>query len=1436
MAAEPPAQKGRNAETAYVNLVKFTERAGAQLDAADDLLALTAKIKGVDKNLKVLLDIGSTICAINTKLVQEHSSLSDARIDHAKCVVYANSARQTLKYVQPEGIAVIENSTKRNLHVPLLHEMALPKDYDLLLGKTWWQQQKANINWDSKPPTVSFGPKEAPGTVALQVTDTTPGGEISKKQMKRLLRKHPETVGMMHVHARSDRHTESTVTEWPPSQPENSQEAATVAQATTDTLIRRRLEAILQRTEPEKEKEEDAHPSDRPKLFLDQPETGYDSIDAELLRAYENERFTELTADVIKRQTENQNRLKALLAHRINIEPGVTKTPHSPYRRMSHKEQEECKKVIEQYLNTGVIRPSESPYGAAVLFAPKKDGKLRFCVDWRPLNNITVKNSAHPPDAIDCINQLTGAKIFSTIDLSAGYHQLPIVEEDKAKTAFNTKYGHYEFNLMSFGLASAPASFVSAMNRIFSGEMFRTGMGDAQMTAEQKIALAALNPEEKKRLGENYIDDFVCIYIDDIIIYSKDANQHAEHLRKVFDRLHQFDLVVNSKKSFFAQKEVEYLGHIVSEKGVHMNPEKVEAVAKWPTPQTQTDVRQFLGLTNFYRRFIKGHSQIAKPLTDLTKKEMANKDGILKEFSETANNAFETLKTALCTAPVLAIPDPGRGKFHIMCDASTYGLGATLFQEGADDKKLHPVAYVSRVLTATERKRYEQEKCVYDLELKALMFALDKWRVYLDGQIGTTVDTDHKSLIWLATQKELSPTQGQFLDTLARCDLKIKYIKGELNIPGDVLSRNPEFERELAAHICESKDNPEGLVAAATSQPEYADLDAWFARIEKAYEFDESYKGKKAEHPFYLIERDGRSLWYKVHDGNDLPPSLCIPEDQTLRDRIINEHHAPPTIGHRHAQQTYTRIKQSYYWHGMKNEIFETVQRCEVCQKRKRNRNGKFGHMAPQEHPRGPWSSQVLDFSGPYQTPPETNKIKAIKTKNPRQRSQRLKTDRAKAADADRQRPQGSNDQVMVVVCRLTKMAHFVPCKSTQTAEEAADLYFEHVVKHHGIPDELRSDRDKLFTARFWARIWARLGTTVALGTAYRHQTAGQAERVIQDLNIYIGFYITEHHDWEKWLPMAEFAYNSADHASIGCSPFELNKGFRPKTPGDLMSPPVKIARDAAGKQKEKQADDWLEQMRLKIDAAQERLKEAHAATKAQYDKHRKPMRDSDGQIKFAPVGSKVYVSTAEMPNLQTVSENDRKDGHTGELKRKFLPTFIGPYEILRVCGHGDLNRKVALPATLKAKLKGTDVFHVDRLKAAHWNPEKGLSLSDDLPPPTMAAGQGQDAARVNDDEQHFYVERVVAWQDHKNGRQFKVRFKGYDQESDLWYSQEDLPHAKEAIAKFMQTNPRPVVIRPARQQTRAARTRTARAMACMDYSGTRTSLDATAMCYMVVW
>jgi len=385
------------------------------------------------------------------------------------------------------------------------------------------------------------------------------------------------------------------------------------------------------------------------------------------------------------------------IAFEIELLPGTAPISKAPYR-MAPAELKELRVQLQEMLDKGFIRPSFSPWGAPVLFVKKKDGTLRMCIDYRELNKVTIKNKYPLPRIDDLFDQLKGATTFSKIDLRSGYHQLKIREEDIPRTTFRTRYGHYEFLVMPFGLTNAPAAFMDLMNRVF----------------------------------REYLDKFVIVFIDDILIYSRDPQEHAEHLRIALHTLKKHQLYAKFSKCEFWLDKVHFLGHVVSKEGITVDPTKVEAVEKWPVPKSVTEIRCFLGLAGYYRRFVEGFSRLAAPLTALTRKDRRY------EWTDRCEQSFREIKRRLISAPVLTIPEEGE-KFDIYSDASKTGLGAVLMQNGK------VIAYASRQL-----KDHERNYPTHDLELAVVVFALKLWRHYLYG-VECQIYTDHQSLKYFFT-------------------------------------------------------------------------------------------------------------------------------------------------------------------------------------------------------------------------------------------------------------------------------------------------------------------------------------------------------------------------------------------------------------------------------------------------------------------------------------------------------------------------------------------------------------------------------------------------------------------------------------------------------------------------------------------------------------
>ena len=520
----------------------------------------------------------------------------------------------------------------------------------------------------------------------------------------------------------------------------------------------------------------------------------------------------------------------------IEVVQGTTPIPRTPYR-MAPTELKELKTQLQELLDKGFIRPSVSPWGAPVLFVKKKDGTLRMCIDYRQINKVTIKNKYPLPRIEDLFDQLRGASVFSKIDLRLGYYQLRVKEVDVPKTAFRTHYGHYEFLVMPFGLTNAPAAFMDLMNRVF----------------------------------RPYLDHFVVVFIDDILVYSIDAQEHEHHLRIVLQTLRENQL----SKCDFWLKEVSFLGHIVSTEGIRVDPVKIEAIVNWKPPRNVTEVRSFLGLAGYYRRFIQGFSVIASSLTRLLRK------GVKFEWDDKCQSSFKRLKEILVEAPVLIQPTSSRD-YTVYSDASRIGLGCVLMQNGK------MVAYVSRKL-----KPHEQNYPTHDLELAAVVFALKIWRYYLYGE-KCRIFTDHKSLKYLLTQKDLNLRQRRWLELFKDNDCIIDYHPGKANVVADALSR--KMISALTLKDYDWRLAPDGaLLAQLNMIPDLKQM------IMKAQKND----AKLQEMAQLVSARDKTDFVIDISGGLLYKNRLCVPNDMELKKKILYESHNTVFTMHPRSNKTY---------------------------------------------------------------------------------------------------------------------------------------------------------------------------------------------------------------------------------------------------------------------------------------------------------------------------------------------------------------------------------------------------------------------------------------------------------------------------------------------------------------------------------------------------
>eukprot|EP00877_Chromochloris_zofingiensis_P003160 jgi/Chrzof1/12845/Cz07g09130.t1 len=906
-----------------------------------------------------------------------------------------------------------------------------------------------------------------------------------------------------------------------------------------------------------------------------------------------------------------------------------------PFRRMyrlSPREREEVEQQIKDLLAKGFIEPSTSPFGAPILFVQKKDGSLRMCIDYRALNKLTVKNRYPIPRIDDLLDRLHGATMFSSLDLQSGYHQIRIHPNDVVKTAFNTPLGHYQWRVLAFGLTNAPATSQHVMNQVLAP----------------------------------FINKFVVVYLDDILIYSKSEAEHIQHLDQVLAVLKEHQFHVSLHKCCFGAPEVEYLGHIVGRNGLRVDPRKVASVADWPKPDTVPQLHSFLGLANYFRRFVQGYSNLVAPLTSLLRKDAK------WVWDDPQKAAFAGVKHALTNAPVLRMPDLEQ-PFELVADASGFGIGAVLLQHG------HPVAFESRKLNTAERNYHTTER-----ELLAVVHALQVWRCYLDSSWGFVCVTDHNPLVWLQTQPNLSPRQTRWSEYLQRFHFRWQYRPGRRNV-ADPLSRHPTMVSAIAVvtrskralkelRTCgdpvgvednaakvgrnvvqpstttELSPSDSGILGIKPATPQFCEPEPQAHGVDSGHVQSEGEAGPTRERPrtrrtarvepeitpellqahneFFQRVKVGytHDNWFTdenrrgltAADGllwKPLPATdvnvrgttrlLVLPDHDGLRQEVLEELHDAPYSGHLGVTKTTKAVLRLYWWPGVNADVLQFVKSCEACQRNKISTQPPAGLLHPMPIPGRRWESVSLDL---VTCMPKT---------------------------------QRGNDTVVVFVDRLSKMVHFHACTQQGTdAVAMAHIFIEQVYRLHGVPKEFVSDIDPRFTGEYWAEVCKLLGTKRALSSSYHPQTDGQTERANRVLEEMLRHYVnpSSMDDWDGVkLALAEFAVNNAWQESVQDTPFRLNYGQHPLTPAsvdvDVRVPAAKEFTDGIA-QAERRAKTLLQ-------AAQQRQK-AYA--------------DQGRREASFDVGDEVLLNTK---NLRLVNPGSRK----------LLPKWIGPLTIVSKAG-----------------------------------------------------------------------------------------------------------------------------------------------------------------------
>jgi hypothetical protein len=752
--------------------------------------------------------------------------------------------------------------------------------------------------------------------------------------------------------------------------------------------------------------------------------------------------------------------------HKIEMKDTFVPKSFKTYN-LTPQEQIELDKFLKENLEKGYIRPSQSPMASPFFFVDKKDGKLRPCQDYRYLNEHTVKNAYPLPLITELLDKLKGARRFTKLDVRWGYNNVRIRDGDQWKAAFKTNRGLFEPTVMFFGLCNSPATFQAMMDDIF---------------------------------GDMISECIIIVYMDDIFLFAPDEITLTENTKKVLARLRENDLFLKPTKCEFNKTKVEYLGMVIEEGKISMDPGKLKGIRDWPAPTTVKQTRGFLGFGNFYRRFIWHFSNLAKPLNNLLKKDQKF------EWTDDCQQAFDELKKRFTEEPVLMMPDQTK-PFQIETDASKYATGAVLTQLDANGDR-HPISFISKTFSPAERN-YE----IYDRELLAIIRALEEWRHYIQGSPHTTIVlSDHKNLTYYREAKKLNRRQARWSLYLSEFDVKLVHTPGNKMVQSDALSRRPD--------LCPEEDNDNEDIIML---PDDMFLNLIDTDLQEKIAMTSDLDGNAAEALKLLLEKGPTTMTAGLDDwtveksnGRNIlfyKGKNYIPRNTELRRELVKSFHDHETAGHPGEIGTYNAIRQHYWWPGLRTFVKNYVQGCGTCQQFKIDRSPSKPAYIPTEGAKSlrPFANCSMD----------------------------LITDLPLA---------DGHDSILVVVDQgLSKGVILIPCNKTITSQDTARLLLENLYKRFGLPDKIISDRGPQFASKAFVELLKLLGIKSALSTAYHPQTDGTTERVNQEIEAYLSIYCASHpEEWPQALHTLEFTHNNRRHADRQHTPFELMFGESP--------------------------------------------------------------------------------------------------------------------------------------------------------------------------------------------------------------------------------------------------------------------------------------------------
>ena len=773
------------------------------------------------------------------------------------------------------------------------------------------------------------------------------------------------------------------------------------------------------------------------------------------------------------------------------------------------------------------------------------------------------------------------------------------------------------------------------------------------------------------RVFYDCIDVFLVVYMDDLLVFSKSRDEHLGHLETVLSRLENEKLYVSPKKCQFMQHETEFLGMLVGRDGIRVNPDKLQVVRDWPRPRSLTELRSFMGLLQFFRRFIRRFSHIAAPMTNLTKKGIG-----ISRWDEECDCAFQKLKEAITTAPVLVSPD-WQKPFRCHVDASQRAVGGTLAQ--LDDKGVdRVVAYYSRKLSSAEQDYTANER-----ELLGLVYCLKRFRCYLECA-SFDVFTDNQVLKHFFTKPGLNRKEARWLDLLSQFNIRQINLKpGRIQVLGDALSRAPHVmnETELELGNFEASSPVWNII-----QGKY-EADQLFGPIVKALGGElptDPIQRERVSRLSPLFQQKDKLLYYGKR--------VCVPRS-IVRD-ILHMAHDARVAGHFAFAKTLARLDK-FHWKHKTRDVRKYCDGCIVCQQRKDSRLRKLSEPTPLEVPSRRWGSLATDFI-----------VSLPVTKN-------------------------GFDSITTWVDRLSRRVHFIPSKSTDSAVDVANLFFSNVFKHHGLPDNILSDRDPKFTSKFWARLMDLCGIHTKMSTSHHPQTDGISEVMNRLIENYIRCYCSFHqHDWDELLPAAEFAHNSALSVDLGASPFEVDLGWQPRSLVDLLG----------------QADvdvGYVKDFRDRMREALHDARFSHQLAKARQSAY-SAQKHTPPSYK---VGDSVWIQKALFKDAISRTQASDKLG-----ARRF-----GPFEITELVGRNAI--RLALPAHIRIH----PVWNIAHNIPYRQQPSDICQPFPTLPVPVTSAGGDS-----------FVVDKILGHRKRGRGYQWLTLMKDAPQHDAQWQPTKD--------------------------------------------------------------